>query len=195
MNDGDVPGVSLREFARQRGVSLAAVQKAIATGRIHKLPDGKIDPKAAGAEWDANTSKAQQRGAQSEFTEEGQATQAARAAAAGVTLPPEPRAPSGAGGRRSSESPAPTPGTITAHRTKREEFAALTAELEYQQAAGRLVDADEVAAGWTKIITAAKSRILGIPSKIKTQLQRLTVQEMAIIDGIVRNVLEELAGE
>ena len=39
--------MSLRAYARHRGVALSAVQKAIATGRIHSEPDGRIDPAKA----------------------------------------------------------------------------------------------------------------------------------------------------
>lgn len=35
--------VSMREYARLRGVNLSAVQNAIKSGRIHTEPDGKID--------------------------------------------------------------------------------------------------------------------------------------------------------
>ena len=48
-------GVSLRAYARHRGVSLAAVQKAIAYGRIHREEDGSIDQDRADLEWEANT--------------------------------------------------------------------------------------------------------------------------------------------
>jgi len=48
-------GVSLREFARRKGVSLAAVQKAIAAGRITREPDGTVDPDRASRDWEANT--------------------------------------------------------------------------------------------------------------------------------------------
>ena len=41
--------MSLRAYARHRGVALSAVQKAIATGRIHPEPDGSIDPAKADA--------------------------------------------------------------------------------------------------------------------------------------------------
>ena len=37
-------GVFRRSYAAQRGVSEAAVRKAIATGRITNLPDGTTDP-------------------------------------------------------------------------------------------------------------------------------------------------------
>jgi len=54
-------GVSRRSYAVQRGVSEAAVRKAIATGRITTLPDGTIDPARADSEWGAQTDPAKQR--------------------------------------------------------------------------------------------------------------------------------------
>ena len=57
-------GVSRRSYAAQRGVSEAAVRKAIATGRIATLVDGTIDPDRADAEWGTQTDPAKQRGQQ-----------------------------------------------------------------------------------------------------------------------------------
>ena len=48
-------GLSIRAYARHRGVSHVAVKKAIDTGRITALPDGTIDPYAADAQWAQNT--------------------------------------------------------------------------------------------------------------------------------------------
>ncbi len=48
-------GVSIREYARQRGVSDTAVRKAIKQGRITKEPDGSIDIKRADKQWRENT--------------------------------------------------------------------------------------------------------------------------------------------
>jgi hypothetical protein len=48
-------GVSVRAYARRRGVSHVAVLKAIRTGRISREPDGTIDPAKADAEWEAQT--------------------------------------------------------------------------------------------------------------------------------------------
>ncbi len=48
-------GVSIRSYARHRGVSHTAVQKAIAAGRISTLRDGSIDATAADVEWERNT--------------------------------------------------------------------------------------------------------------------------------------------
>ena len=55
-------GVSRREFARQRGVSEAAVRAAISSGRITVEADGTIDVEKASAQWDRQTDPAKQRG-------------------------------------------------------------------------------------------------------------------------------------
>ena len=49
--------LSRREYAVHRGVTVAAVQKAVETGRI-SLIDGKIDPEKADKEWTENTNPA-----------------------------------------------------------------------------------------------------------------------------------------
>ena len=48
-------GVSLREYARRRGVTEGAVRKAVKTGRITPEPDGSIDVEKADKEWVENT--------------------------------------------------------------------------------------------------------------------------------------------
>ena len=50
-----MPVMSQRAYSRQRGVSASTVQKAIASGRIHTLPNGQIDSEIADAEWARNT--------------------------------------------------------------------------------------------------------------------------------------------
>jgi len=47
--------MSLRAYARHRGVSLRAVQKAIASGRISARKDGRLDAATADANWARNT--------------------------------------------------------------------------------------------------------------------------------------------
>ena len=77
-------GVSRRSYAAQRGVSEAAVRKAIATGRITTLPDGTIDPARADSEWGAQTDPAKQRG---QHAKEMGAETAAGTARAAATKP------------------------------------------------------------------------------------------------------------
>lgn len=50
--------LSLRAYARHRGVTLGAVQKAIATGRIKRLENGKVESETADDEWARNTNPA-----------------------------------------------------------------------------------------------------------------------------------------
>jgi hypothetical protein len=47
--------ICITEYARHRGVSLAAVQHAVQRGRIHRHPDGMIDTDRADREWEQNT--------------------------------------------------------------------------------------------------------------------------------------------
>jgi hypothetical protein len=48
-------GLSIRAYARHRGVSHVAVKKAIDTGRITPEADGTIEPNRADLEWAQNT--------------------------------------------------------------------------------------------------------------------------------------------
>ena len=56
-----MPLLSLRAYAKHRGVSLAAVQKAIQSGRITPTAGGLIDSDQADAEWSAKTRPGQRR--------------------------------------------------------------------------------------------------------------------------------------
>lgn len=59
--------VSLREYAKIRGVHLNAVQTAVKSGRIHKTTDGKIDVEKANQEWLQNTDPSKSRNPESFF--------------------------------------------------------------------------------------------------------------------------------
>jgi hypothetical protein len=50
-----MPNLSMRAYARRRSVALAAVQKAIESGRISLQPDGSINPEVADRQWEDNT--------------------------------------------------------------------------------------------------------------------------------------------
>lgn len=51
-------GLSIRAYARQRGVSHVAVLRAIKQGRVLQEPDGTIDPAKADASWERSTDPA-----------------------------------------------------------------------------------------------------------------------------------------
>ena len=59
--------VSMREYAKIRGVHLNAVQTAVKSGRIHKTTDGKIDVEKANQEWLQNTDPSKSRHLESFF--------------------------------------------------------------------------------------------------------------------------------
>jgi hypothetical protein len=54
-------GISIRAYARHRGVSDAAVRKAIKAGRITPDADGTVDAARADAQWIRRTDPDQQR--------------------------------------------------------------------------------------------------------------------------------------
>ena len=56
-------GLSIRAYARHRGVSDTSVHKAIKAGRISVASDGTIDPATADTQWAAHTDPSQQRSA------------------------------------------------------------------------------------------------------------------------------------
>lgn len=59
--------VSMRKYAKIRGVHLNAVQTAVKSGRIHKTTDGKIDVEKANQEWLQNTDPSKSRNPESFF--------------------------------------------------------------------------------------------------------------------------------
>lgn len=142
--------LSLRAYAKHRGVTLKAVQEAIEYGRIQKT-DGKIDPTTADKEWQEKTNPAMARGK----TE-----------------------------------------VLDYHRSRaiREAYEAQLAKLEYEEKTGKLVNAEETRMAWLKIITTAKTKLLAIPSKARASLPHLTLSDIATLEELVRQTLEDLAG-
>jgi hypothetical protein len=55
-------GVSIRAYARSRGISHVAVLKASKAGRIPLEPDGTIEPAKADAAWERTTDPGKAKG-------------------------------------------------------------------------------------------------------------------------------------
>jgi hypothetical protein len=51
-----MPLVSFRQYAKHRGVSHTAVEKAVKQGRIRTTPEGKLDVEQADRDWGRNSS-------------------------------------------------------------------------------------------------------------------------------------------
>lgn len=66
-------GLSIRAYAKHRGVTEGAVRYALKSGRIVKEPDGTIDPIKADQSWEDNTNHAKRhKGAFADMAEETQ---------------------------------------------------------------------------------------------------------------------------
>ena len=160
-------GLSIRAYARHRGVSHVAVKKAIDTGRITPLPDGTIDPVAADAQWAANTTQSRR----SVAAEPQEAPQPA--AAVGVT----PQASASANNRPQREvADPPTPALSTGGtsllqaRTVNEVVKAQTNKVRLARLKGELVDRSQAVAHVFKLARAERDAWLNWPARISAQM-------------------------
>lgn len=190
--------ISIREAARRLGVSDTAVHKAIKAGRVSVA--GKTDSGRPLMDWvdterrwlaNSDASKRSHVGSRGSVRREQDAPR--------VNLPTSDRmdeAPDVGGelpamdGQRQGGGRGP--GYAQA-RAAREVFQAKLAKLEYEERTGKLIDADQAKVAWFKHITAAKTRILGIPAACKSRYADLPLAAVAIIDQVCREALEDLA--
>lgn len=153
--------LSIRGYARYRGVSHTAVQKALAAGRIVADADGTIDPVAADDQWASSTNLSKPRNS--------------------VTGVPKKRrqlgAPSdplgahvlGAGEATNGAAAGDTARLVASYagsRAAREGYMARLAKLEFERKSGKLVDADEVRAHTFALGRRARDSLLGIPDRL-----------------------------
>ena len=164
----------MRKYARMRGISDVAVSKAVKSRRI-TLTKGKIDPVKADQQWRQNT----QPGQRAVNTRRKPYKAASQAAAAD---PGQTR-----------DAPEPPPNSYAGARARRENILAKIAEADYQQQMSELVNAAELRAAIAKLHTEAKTRILGVSSKIKSRIPGLSGADLSIIDDLLREALGEIA--
>ncbi|WP_434517207.1 elements of external origin (plasmid) [Dechloromonas sp. ARDL1] len=182
-------GLSIRAYARHRGVSHVAVKKAIDTGRITPLPDGTIDPVAADAQWAANTTPTR-RSVAAEPREVPQATAAVREM---------PQGPAKAV-RETADSPTPalsTGGTsLLQARTVNEVVKAQTNKVRLARLKGELVDRSQAVAHVFKLARAERDAWLNWPARISSQMAAgLGVDPHLLhvaLDAAVRQQLQDL---
>jgi phage terminase Nu1 subunit (DNA packaging protein) len=165
--------VSMREYARRRGVTTEAVSKAVKTGRI-SLVGKKVDVAAADRDWSANTQPGQMaakktRKAPSKATRRTQTAPEAQPAAGDSTV-----------------------NNYATARARREDYLARMAQTDFEERAGQLVNANEIKAEWIKLITEAKTRLLSVPIKCKSRIPGLSALDVSIIESLIRDELEEL---
>ncbi len=146
--------LSLRAYARHRGVRLSAVQKAIKSGRIAVLEDGRVDPTAADADWTRKTGP----------------------------RPPRPRmatTSSASGHRAVVRAPAPDLSDpprletgVEYHRARavRENYMARLAKIEFEERTGKVVNRDEVQVAAFNRFRAFRDGMLNIPDRLAAVL-------------------------
>ena len=177
--------MSLRAYARHRGVALSAVQKAIATGRIHPEPDGSIDPAKADAQWDRHTRTAQPTTPRVTTTRPPPIAQHASQPAA---PPPMPQPSDDARG-------------VDYHKARavRETYSARLAKLEFEERTGKLISKDEVDIKYFQLARQLRDRMQQIPRKVAPEIVALVVADpdvrgvTDILDVAIREALEDLA--
>ena len=186
-------GLSIRAYARHRGVSHVAVKKAINTGRITPLPDGTIDPMAADAQWKANTTPTR-RSVAAEPKEPPQLAAATRET---------PQAPTSASNRAQREVvDPPTPALSTGGtsllqaRTVNEVVKAQTNKVRLARLKGELVDRSQAVAHVFKLARTERDAWLNWPARISSQMAAgLGVDPHVLhvaLDAAVRQQLQDL---
>lgn len=162
--------ISLRAYARHRGVSPEAVSKAVKGGRIKeavvfvrgapKISDVEI----ADREWEANTRPS---------------------AASPAPLPLPDDVPNYNVSRALREAAA----------ARRENALADLAEIEVAEKLEEVVPVEEARAHILDKFTIVKTRILGVPTLVAQRLPHLAEEVVPLLTELLREVLEELAAE
>ena len=160
--------LSIRAYARHRGVTEAAVRKAIRQGRVSKGKNGKINPKTADKEWGQNTDPAQ---IKATFAEE----------KPDYSQNSIPGAASGPSYQQS--------------RAIKEAYGAKLLRLQFEKESKKLISVDDVKVAAFNAARMTRDRILNIPDRVIPQLVGKTnIFEMKeILKSELVKALEELS--
>jgi len=80
-------------------------------------------------------------------------------------------------------------------RARTEHLKAELLELERAEKEGALISADEVEAKWVELVTIARTKLMGLPTKAKQRMPDLSTDDTSVLEDIVRECLEDLSGE
>ncbi|HRI90675.1 MAG TPA: elements of external origin [Accumulibacter sp.] len=172
-------GLSIRAYARHRGVSHVAVKKAIDTGRITPEADGTIEPNRADLEWAQNTVAARKPVAAKTAS---LAAEPIRPASA----PVEPVAPPLSAGGTS----------LLQARTVNEVVKAQTNKVRLAQLKGDLVDRSQAIAHVFRLARTERDAWLNWPARISAEMAaklEVDAHELHVaLESAVRDHLIEL---
>lgn len=172
-----MPMISLRKYARERGISHTAVEVAIRSGRLSKsiAHDAKGRPKIADAdladkEWAANTDQSAPRNRITGDPKRRKATASAPyepKSAPAAAAPVVPAADAGGGDGSGGPSYAKS-------RAVREHYQARLAKLEFDEKAGKLVPVDSVRVAIFNTARASRDMLMAIPDRVTPLVVGLT---------------------
>lgn len=181
--------ITLTAYAQRRSVSVKAVSKAVASGRLsksvvrdkHGMP--KIgDVELADREWVENTRMSIGRPPEPTHSpEQRTAPENAESYEQDIDEWDADREYKAARARREIEA------------ARREASLADMAEIEVGERRGELVPVDEARATVIDKFTVVKTRILGVPSRLAQRLPHVAAEVVPVIDALLREALEELA--
>jgi hypothetical protein len=173
-------GVSIRAYARMRGCSESAVRKAITSKRIKPEADGTIDPERANKQWEQNTFLG--------------ATLRPSAAKPAPPPPAQQRmaVPSVAGVESPSSDPVQS---FLRARAVKETFNAKVAQMEYEERAGRLIQASRAAEYASTFSSIVKDHLMAMPDRLAPVLAAVDDEDAIhkILFNDVSAVLKKLS--
>ncbi|MCW2311455.1 elements of external origin [Rhodoferax antarcticus] len=193
-------GLSIRAYARHRGVTDTAVHKAIRSGRITPEPDGTVDANRADLEWDRNTDSPRQGTKQKAVTVKfPQGDVSAAGVASGSTEDP---IGSGASASQSSNSGGSNGGgggggtSLLQARTVNEVVKAQTNKVRLARLKGELVDRPQAIAHVFKLARSERDAWLNWPARVSAEMAvklGLDPHPMHVaLENAVREHLQEL---
>jgi hypothetical protein len=154
--------MSLRAYARHRGVSLRAVQKAIASGRISARADGLLDAASADANWARNTAPRPIPAAKVPVKRA-----VAKAAPEGAHHHADPRPAA----REPVEPPRLESGLeYSKARAVRESYLARLAKIDFEERTEKLVSRDEIRVAAFNRYRTFRDGMLNIPDRLAAVL-------------------------
>jgi hypothetical protein len=184
--------MSLRAYARHRGVCLRAVQKALKSGRIAAREDGRLDPDVADANWASNTAPRPQPAS----TPTTGAVAPVKSAASPQTIHHHSASPIPTSAREPSEQPRLESGLeYSKARAVRETYLARLAKIDFEERTDKLVSADEVKVASFNRFRQFRDGMLNIPDRLAAVLAAETNprQVHELLSAEIRKALTEFA--
>jgi hypothetical protein len=183
--------LSLRGYGRRRGTSVESVRRAIKRERLKAClcrdARGNVkiaDPDLADREWARNTDLSKAPGYVKQRSVDGSVTGPVTASVTAVGDAGEP--------------------SLAESSRSEKQWKARSAELDYRKKAGELIELATVQARdaqlealWGEIVVTFRTKMLGLPSKLRQRCAKDDVTDPAlrVLNVLIEEALEELAGE